>query len=121
MTCHVFHVQIFREEIIEISSNITNASVVCTWYMWHAPLSLRRFVISSSSCVINEYSFTLTEGCVEIEQMEDCKVHDSIIAQSTDQLKLACSHIFVVSEESMKFLEGNLNPQIDEDCFVTVT
>lgn len=87
-------------------------------------MSLRRFVISPSTtshqCVINEYSFTLTEGCFEIEQMEDCEV-DSIIVQNTHQLKLACSHILVISEESMKFLKGNLNPQTDKDCFVTET
>ena len=95
-----------------ISDDTNNVSVVCTWFIWHAPLSLWTFVISPSStshhCVINEYAFTLTEGCFELQQMEDCEADGSIIAQHSNRLKLACSYILIISEESMQFLEENL-------------
>ena len=104
------------------SDDTNNVSVVCTWFIWHAPLSLRIFVISPSStshhCVINEYAFTLTEGCFELQQMEDCEVDGSIVAQHSNRLKLACSYILIISEESMQFLEENLK-QSDDECYVT--
>ena len=105
-----------------ISDDTNNVSVVCTWFIWHAPLSLWTFVISPSStshhCVINEYAFTLTEGCFELQQMEDCEADGSIIAQHSNRLKLACSYILIISEESMQFLEENLK-RSDDECYVT--
>lgn len=113
-----------QASVNKISSNLTNVSIVCKWFIWHAPLSLQRFIISPSStshhCLINKHFFTLTEGCFEIEQMKDCEVDGSIIAQSSSQLKLACSYILVISKEYMQFLEENLN-QTNDECYVTET
>ena len=49
-----------------------------------------------------------------MQQMEDCEVDGSIIAQSTDRLKLVCSYILIISEESMQFLEEKLNGSDDK-------
>ena len=53
-----------------------------------------------------------------MQQMEDCEVDGSIIAQSTDQLKLVCSYILIISEESMQFLEEKLNGS-DDKSYIT--
>jgi len=94
------------------SDDIKPASVVCTWYLWYPPLSLGTFVMSPSSqsihCRINEYAFTLTEGCFETEQIEKCTMESSIFEHNAKKLKLASSNFLIVCQESLQFIAENL-------------
>ena len=66
-----------KQTSMKFASDTNNVSVVCTWFIWHASLSSRRFVISPSSAshdsVINDYVFTLTEGCLKCNKWKTVK------------------------------------------------
>jgi len=100
-------------------------SVVCTWFKWHTPLSRGTFNMSpmdstSNHCRINEYAFTLIEGCFEVDQMQECIVEGSIFEQNAERLKLVSSNYLIVSKESMQFIEDNLRKEMMECSVIDV-
>ena len=103
--------------VIACKQQQTNVSVVCSLFFWHAPLSIRTFVLSPDHDVtasytfrLDTYKFTLTEGCFEVLQAErklDSHLH-SVMMQNTAQVDLACAKYFTLSWGSAQFLEDNL-------------
>ena len=102
---------------MHVDSNKQNVSVVCSLFCWHAPLSLRTFVLSpdhnvstSYSFHLDAYKFTLKEGCFEVLQTErtlDSSLH-SVMAQKFAQIDLVCAKYVTLSQESSQFLADNL-------------
>ena len=100
-----------------MNSNQQNASVVCSVFYWHPPLSLQTFtltadhdVCTSNSFHLYEYAFTLLEGCFEHLQVEktlNSNLH-SVKVQNVSQIELACAKYITLSHESAQFLEQNL-------------
>ena len=105
-----------KETSIKLNNIGKNTAVVCAWFTWHIPLSLRTFVFSANPtshyCLINEYAFTLSKGCFDVLHIEGSFEYDhqnsSIMVQNTTQLELVCAKFLTISEESMLFLEENL-------------
>ena len=102
---------------LHVNNNKQNVSVVCSLFFWHAPLSIRTFVLSPDHEVtasytfrLDTYKFTLMEGCFEVLQAErklDSHLH-SVMMQNTAQVDLACAKYFTLSWGSAQFLEDNL-------------
>ena len=86
-----------------------NVGVICAWFVWRIPLSLQTFMLSdnpsSHSCMIEQYAFTLSEGCFEMEHCSNADAwKSSIISHNNRNVKLMCSKLLKLSDKAISFL-----------------
>ena len=102
-----------------------NVGVVCAWFEWHIPLSLKTFMLSDNplphSCMIEQYAFTLSEGCFEMEHGSNPDAwKSSIIPHNNRNVELMCAKLLTLSDKAISFLREAFEHKTDDDdeCYV---
>ena len=101
-----------------------NVGVVCAWFVWRIPLSLQTFMLSdnpsSHSCMIEQYAFTLSEGCFKMEHCCNADAwKSSIISHSNRNVELMCAKFLTLSDKAISFLQEAFHKKEDDECYIS--